>query len=149
MSENRKRTDSETRVIRLTEPIKTAFDKSSSSDTKMKPMQVVRPANNPTSFTFQTHPPSDSSQVRRPNSEFSQLNRVTFDLKGVPLMRDQLPLPSTSLPVTNYSGNYYDNTGLIPGSLSASNSASSFSKVPLTYSGYIQPLKQPPSFLQS
>lgn len=79
----RKRTDSETRNIRLTDPTRSTFDKSCSSDTKIRSIQMLRTVANPTPFTA-THSltPADAPPYyRRPNSEAPHLYKATFDLK--------------------------------------------------------------------
>lgn len=137
----------------MTDPPKPAFDKSCSSDTKLRSMQMARPVHNPGAFTLNpqnTMSTYELSNNRRPNSEFTQFHRVTFDLNKVPLSRDTIPLPSTSLPVNSClsTPQYYDQMAHTPGTLSASSSTSSFAQVPLTHSTYLQS-KQAPNFFQS
>lgn len=76
---------SETRTIRLPEPSKQSFDKSSSSDTKIKPITMIKTTYNPQTYAppAQSLTPADTPNLyRRPNSDTTYWpHRITFDLK--------------------------------------------------------------------
>jgi hypothetical protein len=81
VSKGRKRTDSELRSMRLTDPSRPTHDKS--SDAKIPSIQMIKTLSNPISSATQSLNSNDApTNYRRPNSEMAHLPRITLDLKN-------------------------------------------------------------------